>query len=146
MERLLSRKVTHCLVNKWSLLFFVELFLRGLFSSLSVLICYCIFSLKTKIYQNKNRGDLNLGHLERPCFSCVLIRRWLNSMLSFSLLLHTSTQTQWRHTPTVLYHVTCFLCGLRYATIELRFLCCPCGAYITKTSSNVRRIPYSVRE
>jgi hypothetical protein len=47
---------------------------------------------------------------------------------------HTSERAQWRHTPTVLnYHVICFLCGLRYATVELCFLCCPCGAYITNT-------------
>jgi hypothetical protein len=40
------------------------------------------------------------------------------------------------------YHVICFLCGLRYATLELCFLCCPCGAYITisEDSKRVRRL------
>jgi hypothetical protein len=50
-------------------------------------------------------------------------------------------QEKWRHTPTVLiYHVTCFLCGLRYATVGLFFLCCPCRGYITRVRLQSRRV------
>jgi hypothetical protein len=47
---------------------------------------------------------------------------------------HTSMQTQWRHTPTVLAgsHVTCALCDISYTTIELGFLCSQCKGYITR--------------
>jgi hypothetical protein len=34
------------------------------------------------------------------------------------------------------YHVTCFLCGLRYAAIELCFLRCPCHGYITRVQES----------
>jgi hypothetical protein len=37
-------------------------------------------------------------------------------------------------------HVTCFLCGLRYATIELCFLRCPCRVYITRVRLQLRRV------
>jgi hypothetical protein len=48
---------------------------------------------------------------------------------------HTYVQARWRHTPTVLScHVTCFLCGLRYATVEMCFLCCPCRGYTYNTN------------
>jgi hypothetical protein len=38
------------------------------------------------------------------------------------------------------YHVTCFLCGLRYATIELCFLRSPCRVYITRIRVQLRRV------
>jgi hypothetical protein len=45
----------------------------------------------------------------------------------------TFLQAQWRHTPTLpSYQVTYFLCCLRYATVELCFLCCPCSGYISR--------------
>jgi hypothetical protein len=34
------------------------------------------------------------------------------------------------------YRVICFLCGLRYATIELFFLRCQCRGYITRVREN----------
>jgi hypothetical protein len=36
------------------------------------------------------------------------------------------------------YHVTCFLCGMRYATVELCFLRCSCRGYITRVRSQLR--------
>jgi hypothetical protein len=34
------------------------------------------------------------------------------------------------------YHVTCFLCGLHYATTELCFLRFPCRGYITRVQES----------
>jgi hypothetical protein len=57
-------------------------------------------------------------------------RHWLSK--------YTSTHAQWRHAPTVLsYCVTCFLCGLHYATVEVCFLCCLCRGYITWVRSRL---------
>jgi cytochrome c oxidase assembly protein Cox11 len=36
--------------------------------------------------------------------------------------------------------VTCFVCGLRYATIELYFLRCPCRGYTTRVRLQLRRV------
>jgi hypothetical protein len=38
------------------------------------------------------------------------------------------------------YYVTCFLCRLRYATIELCFLRCPCSGYITRVRLLLRMV------
>jgi hypothetical protein len=38
------------------------------------------------------------------------------------------------------YHVTCFMCGLRCAALELCFLRCPCRGYITRFRLQVRRV------
>jgi hypothetical protein len=60
-------------------------------------------------------------------------RQWLGK--------HTFAQAQWCHTPTILsYHMTCFLCGLHYAAIELCFLCCPCNGHITWVHLQLRRV------
>jgi hypothetical protein len=37
-------------------------------------------------------------------------------------------------------HVTYFLCGLRYAEIELCFLLCLCRGYITRVRLQLRRV------
>jgi hypothetical protein len=47
------------------------------------------------------------------------------------------------------YHVTCFLCGLHYATVEMCFLRCPCRGYITRvqeSSEQLRVAPRNSRE
>jgi hypothetical protein len=47
-----------------------------------------------------------------------------------------SATKDWRDS----YHVTCFLYGLRYATIEVRFLRSSCRGYITRVRLHLRRV------
>jgi hypothetical protein len=48
-----------------------------------------------------------------------------------------STPMDWRES----YHVPCFLCGLRYSTIELCFLRCPCRGCITRVPLQIIKLP-----
>jgi hypothetical protein len=55
----------------------------------------------------------------------------------YSLLLgKVSASMDWRDN----YHMICFLCGLRYARVELCFLRCPCLGYITRVCLQLWRI------
>jgi hypothetical protein len=39
------------------------------------------------------------------------------------------------------YHVTCFLCDVRYGAAELCFLCCPCGSYVMSPPAAEKTYP-----
>jgi hypothetical protein len=64
------------------------------------------------------------------------IRACNNRTNVYSLLLGDSAPLDWRDS----YYVTCFLCGLHYATVELCFLLCPCHGYVTQVCLQLKRM------